>query len=156
MYLRLASLPVLLLFFWFQSQGDLFRRHYEAANNYHRAGNFAAAENEFKAILGAAYHRLGKIYSAQSNYKASVSALESASALRPDSTEDLIDLAIAYFHIGQYAKGIPHLERAIASNPQNAAAHHMLGKSYFMMGEFEKAGRELEETLKLTPGYYDA
>src|ERR1041385_1194279 len=32
----------------------------------------------------------------------------------------------------------------------------MLGKTYFMMGEFAKAGRELQETLKLTPGDYDA
>ena len=78
MYLRLASLPLLLLLFLFQPQGDLFRKHYEAANNYHRAGNFAAAEAEFKIILGEAYRRLGKIYSAQGNYQASVDAFESA------------------------------------------------------------------------------
>ncbi len=48
------------------------------------------------------------------------------------------------------------MQRAIAADAQNATAHHMLGKTYFMMGEFEKATRELEETLKLTPGDYDA
>ena len=52
MYLRLASISLLLSLFFFQSQGDLFRKHYEAANAAHRAGNFAAAEAEFKAILG--------------------------------------------------------------------------------------------------------
>ena len=50
-------------------QADLFRKHYEAANAYHRAGNFAAAEAEFKVILGEAYERLGKVYSAQNNYQ---------------------------------------------------------------------------------------
>jgi tetratricopeptide (TPR) repeat protein len=32
----------------------------------------------------------------------------------------------------------------------------MLGKSYFMMGEFDKAARELQQTLKINPGDYDA
>jgi hypothetical protein len=67
MYLRAACLPLLLVSVFFQVQGDLFRRHYEAANAYHRAGNFAGAEAEFKVILGEAYHRLAKIYSAQGN-----------------------------------------------------------------------------------------
>src|SRR5215207_10294172 len=106
MYLRLASLSLLLLIFAFQSQSDLFRRHYEAANTHHRAGNFAAAEAEFKVILREAYRRLGKIYSAQENYQASVRALESATATRADSTDGLVDLAIAYFHTGLYTKGI--------------------------------------------------
>jgi tetratricopeptide (TPR) repeat protein len=137
-------------------QGDLFRKHYEAANEFHRAGNFTAAEAEFKVILGEAYRRLAKIYSAQTNYKASVEAFESGLAVRPDQTDLLVDQAISYFHVGQYEKGILPLQRAIAANAKNAAAHHMLGKTYFMMGEFETATRELEETLRLTPGDYDA
>ena len=84
MYLRLASFPLLLLLLFFQAPGDLFRKHYEAANNYHRAGNYSGAEAEFKIILGQAYQRLGKIYSAQGNYKSSVETLEAASATRPD------------------------------------------------------------------------
>ena len=156
MYLRLASFPLLLLLFFFQSQGDLFRKHYEAANDYHRARNYAAAEGEFKIILSQAYQRLGKIYLAQHNYQSSVTAFESATSARPDSTDGLVDLAIAYFHTGQYAKGIAPLQRVIASDGQNAAAHHMLGKTYFMMGEFEKAASELKETLRLAPGDYDA
>src|ERR1043165_2152293 len=102
MCLRLASTVFLLSIFLFPPQADLFRKHYEAANAYHRAGNYAAAEAEFKVILGEAYERLGKIYSAQNNYQASVSAFESARALRPNAPDGLIDLAIAYFHAGQY------------------------------------------------------
>src|SRR5215203_3792600 len=156
MYLRLASLSLLLSIFFFQSQGDLFRKHYEAANSYHRAGDFAAAEGEFKIILAEAYHRLGKIYLAQNNFQPSVTALETASVARPASTDVLVDLAIAYFHTAQYPKAIEPLQRAIAAGARNPAAHHMLGKTYFMMGEFDKAGRELQETLKLTPNDYDA
>jgi tetratricopeptide (TPR) repeat protein len=137
-------------------QQDLFRKHYEAANTYHRAGNHAAAEAEFKIILAEAYRRLGKIYSAQGNYHASVDAFEAANSAQSDSPEALVEQSIAYFHTGDYAKGVGPLQRAITANPQNAIAHHMLGKTHFMMGEFEKASRELEEALKLTPGDYDA
>src|SRR5215216_2223608 len=154
--MRFASLAFLLSIFLFPPQADLFRKHYEAANAYHRAGNYAAAEAEFKVILGEAYERLGKIYSVQNNYQASVSAFESARAMRPAATEGLVDLAIAYFHTGQYAKGIEPLQRVIVADAKNAIAHHMLGKTHFMMGDFEKAGRELQEALRLTPGDYDA
>ncbi|HKG98324.1 MAG TPA: tetratricopeptide repeat protein, partial [Pyrinomonadaceae bacterium] len=155
MYLRLASLPLLLLFF-FPPQGDLFRKHYDAANAHHRARNYAAAEAEFKLILGEAYERLGKIYSAQGNHQAAVTAFESARMARPNSTDGFVDLSIAYFQTGQYPKGIEPLQRVIAADAKTPIAHHMLGKTWFMMGEFGKATRELEETLRLTPGDYDA
>src|SRR5688572_28303821 len=98
MFLRLASLPFLILVLFFPPQADLFRKHYEAAHNYHRSGNYPAAEAEFKIILGQAYHRLGKVYLAQGNYQASVGALESFRGKGLEITDALIDLAIAYFH----------------------------------------------------------
>src|ERR1044071_9728874 len=113
MYLRFASISLLLSIFFFQSQGDLFRKHYEAANAAHRAGSYAAAEAEFKAILGEAYERLGKNYSAQGKYQASIEAFESANTTSP---ETLIDLSIAYFHASQYPKAIAPLQRVIAAN----------------------------------------
>ncbi|HEV2836340.1 MAG TPA: tetratricopeptide repeat protein, partial [Pyrinomonadaceae bacterium] len=156
MYLRSAFLPLAFLIFIFQAQGDLFRRHYEAAQNYHRAGNFAAAEAEFKIILAESYLRLGRIYSAQGKYQLAADALRAATSARPDSTEGLVDLSIAYFHTGEYPKAIEPLQRALAADSQNTAAHHMLGKTYFMMGEFDKAAGELETALKLSPNDYDA
>ncbi len=152
----LCALGASLWLFFFPPQGDLFRKHYEAANAHHRARNYAAAEAEFKVILGEAYERLGKIYSAQHKYPAAVSAFQSASTARPNSTDGLIDLSIVYFNIGQYAKGIEPLQRVITADAKSSLAHHMLGKTYFMMSEFEKATRELQEALRLAPGDYDA
>src|ERR1041385_5705708 len=157
MYLRLVAPAFLLsIFLSPPPQADLFRKHYDAANAYHRAGNFKAAEAEFKAILGEAYERLAKIYSAEGNYQASVSAFETARTMRLDSADELIDLAIVYFQTGQFSKGLDPLQRVLASDARNSSAHHMLGKTYFMMGEFDKAAHQLQETLKLTPGDYDA
>ena len=156
MYLRSAFLPLLLAVFTFQAQGDLFRRHYEAAQTYHRAGNFAAAEAEFKIILAESYLRLGRIYSAQAKHQQAADILKIATSVRPDSTDGLVDLAIAYFHLAQFPKAIGPLQRAVAADARNVAAHHMLGKTYFMMGDFDKAAAELETTLKLAPNDYDA
>jgi tetratricopeptide (TPR) repeat protein len=158
MFLRSAFLPLLLLVFVFQTQaqGDLFRRHYEAAQNYHSAGNFAAAEAEFKIILAESYLRLGRIYTAQGKYQPAADALKIATSIRPGSTDGLVDLSIAYFHLNQFEKAVGPVQRAVAADARNAAAHHMLGKSYFMMGQFEKAADELKTTLKLAPGDYDA
>src|SRR5215217_6377277 len=154
--MRLISVALLLSIFLVPPQGDLFRKHYEAANAYHRAGNFKAAEAEFRALLGEAYERLARIYSAEGNYEAAVSAFETARTMRPDTPDPLIDLSIVYFQTSQFDKGIEPLQRVIASDARNASAHHMLGKTRFMMGEFDKAARELQETLRLTPGDYDA
>ena len=155
MYLRLIALAFLLSVFFVPPQGDLFRKHYEAANTYHRAGNYRAAEAEFKVILAEAYKQLGKIYSAEGNYQASINAFENGLATL-NANDALIDLSIAYFHTGQYSKGIEPLQRVLATDTQNPIAHHMLGKSYFMMAEFDKAARELQETLRISPGDYDA
>ena len=105
MYLRLIALAFLLPVFFVPPQGDVFRKHYENANAYHRAGNYEAAEAEFRVILAEAYKQLGKIYSAQGNYQASINAFETALA-RLDANDALIDLSIAYFHAGEYSKGI--------------------------------------------------
>src|SRR6185369_1514730 len=155
MYLRLIALAFLLPVFFVPPQGDVFRKHYENANAYHRDGNYEAAEAEFRVILAEAYKQLGKIYSAQGNYQASINAFETALA-RLDANDALIDLSIAYFHAGEYSKGIKPLQRLLATDTQNPIGHHMLGKSYFMMAEFDKAARELQETLRISPHDYDA
>jgi len=134
---------------------DTIKTHYDAAEAQRRAGNLAAAETEYTAILAEGYSRLGKIYSAEKDYKKAFEVLESAVSYRPDSEEILIDLAIAYFNAEQYEKALGALGKALARNPQSAGARHMLGKTYFMTGDVDKARIELEAAFKLTPNDYD-
>src|ERR1044071_2505432 len=109
--MRFIAVAFLLSIFFVPPQGDLFRKHYDAANAYHRAGNFKAAEAEFKAILGEAYGRLAKIYSAQGNYEAPVTAFETARTMRSDTNDDLVDLSIVYFQTSQFSKALEPLQR---------------------------------------------
>jgi tetratricopeptide (TPR) repeat protein len=155
MHLRLACLFLSLLLLPFQSPRDSIRQYYEAAEAHHRAGNLVAAEADYVAILVEGYQRLGAIYTAQANYQGAVAALETAATYRSDSPQVLVELAIAYFYVGQYQKAIEPLTKALALTPQNSLAHHMLGKTQFMVGDFAKAEDELGQALKLSPGDYD-
>jgi tetratricopeptide (TPR) repeat protein len=143
------------LFIPVQSPRDSIREYYEAAEAQHRAGNLLGAEAQFKLIVGEAQQRLGKTYSLQQNYPAAVEALEAARSSHLESSEFLVDLAIAYFYAGQYRKAIEPLTKVVAKEPANVAAHQMLGKTNFMIGEFEKARQELEAAFKLNPDDYD-
>jgi tetratricopeptide (TPR) repeat protein len=146
---------LLLLVLAFQSPRDTVRQHYETAEAQRRAGNLAAAETEYAAILAEGYVKLGKVYSAQKEYKNAITALEAASVYRPDAEDVLVDLAIAYFNSEQFDKALVPLNKARLGNPQNAGAHHMMGKSYFMLGELRKSAEELRAALKLKPNDYD-
>jgi tetratricopeptide (TPR) repeat protein len=156
MYLRLASISLLLSLFLFQSQGDLFRQALRGGQCCSSRRQLRCRRSGIQSISPKRTSDSARVYSAKGKYQDSIDAFESANTVRRSSTEVLIDLSIAYFHAGQYVKGIEPLERVIAARAANPTAHHMLGKTWFMMGEFEKASRELEQTLKLTPSDYDA
>src|SRR5215471_2668453 len=108
---------------------DTIKRHYEAAEAHKRAGDLAAAEAEFAAILAEGYGKLGKIYLAQKSYEKAATVLEAAALYRPEAPEALIDLSVAYFKAGQYEKASEPLNRALARNPRSADARHMSGKT---------------------------
>ena len=59
MQLRATCLPLLFLLLapW-QSPQNVLRQHYEAAESQRRAGNYAAAETEYKAMLAVGYDRV--------------------------------------------------------------------------------------------------
>jgi len=147
--------PFLSLLIAIPNYQDSIRQHYEAAEAHRRAGDLAAAEAEFTAILAEGYGRLGKIHLARKAYEKAVTALEAAALYRPDSEEVLIDLSIAYFDAGRNEKAFEPLNKLLARNPKSVGAHHMLGKTWFIRGEFAKATAELETALKLAPRDYD-
>ncbi len=150
--LRLLSL--LLLPLVLQSPQEKLKQHYEAAEAQARAGNFAAAETEYNAILAEGYRALGRVYAAQQKHRQAIAALESAALYQPTS-ETLSDLAIAYFDAGLFDKALEPLHKAIALNPQNPVAHAMLGKTYFAVREYEKAAAELKLALDFGSNDFD-
>src|ERR1700704_3444980 len=155
--MRLMPPPILLVLtlLVYQSPQETILQHYESAEAQRRAGNLAAAELEYTAILGEAYERLGKIYSAQEDYKRAIPVLESAAEYRPSSSAVLIALAIACFDAEQYGRALEVARRILVIDPQSAGAHQMLGKTYFMLGDLGKSIGELETAVKLAPDDFD-
>ena len=142
---------VLALVVYQSSSQDVIRQHYEAAEAQRQAGDLIAAESEYTVILGEGYERLGGILLAEEDYKRALTALEPAARYRPKSLSVQIDLAIAYFGIGQYDKALEPSRKALILDPENAGAHQMLGKSYFMLGDVGKSISELEVAARLAP-----
>jgi tetratricopeptide (TPR) repeat protein len=138
-----------------QAPAKTIRQHYEAAEAKRAAGDLAAAETEYDAILAESYDKLGSIYSAEKKFTQATETLETATHYESDSAELFVRLAIAYFEADQYEKALSPLETAIRLNPNSLGAHHMLGKTYFMRGEFAKAREELQTALHLAPKDYD-
>src|SRR5207237_9884276 len=131
-------LALLLLPLVFQSAQDRLQKHYEAAEAQARAGNLAAAETEYTAILAEGYRAVGRIYSAGKKHKQAIAAVEAAALYQPASEEALLDLAITYYEAGLFDKALQSLHKTIAINPQSPGAHNILGKTYFALREYDK------------------
>src|SRR5260370_28774145 len=155
MYFRATFVPLLFLPPALQSPQDSIRKHYDAAETQRRAGNLAAAEAEYIAILAEGYGNLGRINSAEKEYTKAIAVLEAAALYATDSQTVLIDLAIAYFEAEQYDRALEVAHRVLAKDPQSIGAHHMAGKSYFMLGDFARSTIELEAALRSAPSDYD-
>ena len=154
MCFRSLVVPFLLISLTFQTQAELFRQRYEAAEALRRAGNFAGAEAQYTS------DSFGVIPQARKNLFCTEQLSRGRRRFRnrgnAESQSALIDLAIAYFYgLGQYRRALDPLNKAVALDSQNGAAHHMLGKTYFMLSEFEKATSELLTAVKLAPKDYD-
>src|SRR5919109_2107177 len=113
MYIR-SYLPLLFLLIALQSPHDSIRLHYEAAEAQKRAGNLAAAEIEYEAILGEGYAGLGKSYLAEKDYKNALEALQACVIYKPHAPPVLLDLSIAYFNTEQYQKALEPLRQVLA------------------------------------------
>src|SRR5712671_4812031 len=148
-------LSLLLLPLVFQSPQDRLKQHYEAAEAQARAGNFAAAETEYTAILAEGYRAVGRIYGAQQKHKEAIAALEAAALYQPASEEILSDLANTYFEAGLFDKALQPLHQAVAVNSQSPTAHGLLGKTYFALSEYDKAATELEVAVQFGANDFD-
>jgi tetratricopeptide (TPR) repeat protein len=155
MRLVATVIPSLLLLFVCQTPQETIRKHYETAEAQRVAGNLAAAEAEYREILGEGYERLGEIYLTLQDHQRAITVLEAAAAHRPNSPAVLIDLAIAYYGAQQYAKALAPLNKVLTIDRENPGAHQMLGKTFFMLGDLGKSIAELEIAAKLTPNDID-
>jgi tetratricopeptide (TPR) repeat protein len=155
MRLRCSIIVLSFLFVGWQSPRDTIRRHYEAAEAERIAGNPAAAEREYTAILAEGYARMGEVSLGLDEPGRAIPALEAAREYGPTATTPLVNLAIAYFDAERYGQAVDLAQQALLLEPENGGAQQMLGKSYFMLGDMAKSISALETAARLSPDNVD-
>jgi tetratricopeptide (TPR) repeat protein len=104
----------------------------EAAAEYRailtRAPNYAEAQ----ANLGAVLARLG-------DYEGAIASYEAAMRLKPELTPILLNLGIAHYRAGQFAKATEVLGRFLTFAPDHAQARQLVGVSLVELGRDAEA-----------------
>jgi serine/threonine-protein kinase len=85
------------------------------------------------------------------DHDGAVRYMTAASALKPDSSGELVNLGHALYAQGKLAECIAVLRRAVTVDPMNAHAHMNLGSALDDQGKGAEAVAELREAVRLAP-----
>lgn len=84
--------------------------------------------------------------------KEAVPFLEAMTKGRPDDSQILYNLGIAYSELGQFDEAIIKLKRAVQINPNHVHAWTGIGIAYQRMGKREQALEPFQRAVKKEPG----
>jgi len=136
-----ALLALLLVSFAFQAPQETFRRHHEAAEAYARAGNLAAAESEYSAILLDGYIALGRLRSNRGDFDRAVEPLQHAVEIDASNATAHTLLGTAYLALRDFAKASSELESASKIAPADFEVGFTLAISYLEGRRYDDAKR---------------
>lgn len=80
-----------------------------------------------------------------------ISALEKALALDPDSADTHSNIASAYHRVGRYGEALAHADKAIALNPNIPGTHVNRGVTLMILGRHGEAVESYDRALALDP-----
>jgi tetratricopeptide (TPR) repeat protein len=152
----------LVLSLWLFASLRVLAQQAEVTTQFHRAvvlqqqGKFSEAADEYRALLkqkpdyveaqanlGVVLARLGKLDEA-------VQAYEAAYKLAP-LAPILLNLGIAYYRAGRFAKAVEVFPQFLAQQPNAIQAHQLYGLSLAALGKDAEAIEQLEPTLDAAP-----
>lgn len=149
--------PILLSFLLIphalQSPQETVRRHHEAAQAHVSAGNLAAAEAEYGAILAAGYGWLGRTYFALADYDRAAAELEQAWALAPSDFDTAFTLAIAYLERRRVPEAKRVFERIVQQFGDRPQVRVVVGRAYREAGLLADAIEEFRRAAALDPAF---
>ena len=155
----------LLVFFvacvlWAQNE-DALGEHAAAAAAALKAGNYAAAERENRAVLrlqpnmAEAEMNLGISCFLQKKYEAAVQAFEHGLRLKPELNNARLFLGISYFDLNRPAKALPFLERFTKETPDDLQGEYFLGLTYLDLKRNTDAEHALLAARRIDPHNID-
>lgn len=129
---------------------------------HHKAGERAAAERLYRAVLDEApdhpeaTHLLGVLQLQSGRTTESIAWFQRAIALRPGFAEAHLNLGTALLESGQIVDAIAAFREALRWNRRLPAAHNNLGMALRLDGQFEVAVDACRRALAIQPQYPNA
>ena len=146
---------------WAAQNDDALEEHAAAAAAALKAGNYAAAERENRAVLrlqpnmAEAEMNLGLSCFLQKKYGAAVQAFERGLHLKPDMVNARLFLGISYFNLNRPAEALPFLERYAKEMPDDLQGEYFLGLTYLDLKRNADAERVLRQARRIEPRNID-
>lgn len=152
----------------FESAARLGPRDFEPPYNrgtlLQRAGQFAAAERDYKLALANAadpvdaahaHNNLGVLYLQTNRPAAALGEFDNAIRLDPNQHNSLLARGTLEYQAGKLDAALADISRAAQIAP-SPIAYFWLGQTLEAKGELEPAARAYEATLRLAPGMAEA
>jgi tetratricopeptide (TPR) repeat protein len=140
-----------------KADAKLIKTHLDAGNSKAKAGDWAGATEEFKAVLEAdarnvqGHVQIGWAYAEQKMWDEAQSHLISAVALDPNNAGAHANLAWVYAEKKRWADAQEQAKRAIDLDPKNPYPHATLAWAYQSANQPDLAIAEYEKSLELNP-----
>jgi Flp pilus assembly protein TadD len=121
------------------------------------SGDLEKALETFGAVIEKAperwegYYYSGMVLQSLEQPAAAIEMYEKALEIKPDATEPLNNLAVAYLDDGQLGKALESFEKALEADPENYEAAFNIGVVLERMERFEEAAEAYVESGSLAP-----
>ena len=138
------------------------QKTFELAVQHHTAGRLKQAETLYKQILKSdskhpfALHLLGFIAIQNGNNNEAIDLIERSITIKPDFTDALINLGVAYNNIGLLNEAVSSYQKALTFKPDNVKALNNLGISLKKMGRLDEAARHFQKAIAFDPSFAEA
>jgi tetratricopeptide (TPR) repeat protein len=125
--------------------------HMHMANTYWLMGNWAAAQNEFKAELAidpnnctARWKLANAILEANGANETALSELNQSIERCPTLMQARVDRARALIRLGRQQEALPDLELALKESPNEPSIHFLLASVYKAAGKSAESQKEMQ------------
>lgn len=124
---------------------------YQSLKQFDRAEQIYRKAMQHKVDSDATHAELGEIHVRRGELHQAVESMERAARLNPANLENLINMATAYLHLGQFDHTERVLRALLAQNPRYAAAHNLYGILDLQRGRALEARGHLERAVEIDP-----
>lgn len=130
--------------------------------HYHRQGNFAQAERDYREILSAApmhadaLHLLGVLSNQKHDHQAAIDLIVRAVQIIPDQPIFRCNLGNAYRDSGLYEQAIACYQKALQTKPDFIETYINLGIAYQQLGDLDQAASAYQKAIQLKPDSAEA